>query len=81
MHNNICSLTSNFHKVEELFLGSTYRPQIVALSETKLNSSSVIPSLKGFTFEHNDSPTAAGGVGFICQKIYSILFETTYPLI
>ena len=64
MHNNICSLPSNFHKVEELFIGSNYRPHIIALSETKLNSSSVVPTLKGYSFEHVDSPTAAGGVGF-----------------
>ena len=63
MHNNICSLPANFHKIEELFIGSTYRPNIVALSETKLKSSSVVPPLKGYSFERTDSPTAAGGVG------------------
>ena len=35
MHNNVCSLSSNFHKIEELFLGSSYRPHIIALSETE----------------------------------------------
>jgi len=36
MHNNVCSLSSNFHKIEELFLGSTYHPNILASTEPNL---------------------------------------------
>ena len=70
LHNNICSLPSNFHKMEELFIESSKLPNILAFSETKLNASSSIPHLKGYNFERNDSTSAAGGVAFyISEKI------------
>ena len=63
-HNNICSLNKNFHKLEEVFLNCSSYPSILALSETKLNDSSSIPILEGYTFIEKNSPTTSGGVGF-----------------
>ena len=70
LHNNICSLPLNFHKMEELFIASSKLPNILAFSETKLNASSSVPHLKGFNFERNDSTSAAGGVAlYLSEKI------------
>ena len=63
-HNNICSLSKNFHKLEEVFQDCSVLPPVIALSETKLTDASNIPSLKGYSFIHKNSTSAAGGVAF-----------------
>ena len=70
MHHNVCSLPCNFHKIEELFLDSSSYPDILAVTETKLNFGSTVPSLKGYEFERTDSPTEFGGVGlYLCDSL------------
>lgn len=55
-HNNIRSLNKNFHKIEEeIFINCTKLPEIIALSETKLNNDSTIPFLEGYVFENTNS--------------------------
>ena len=46
-HNNIRSLNKNFDKLEEVFQNCSTLPSILALSETKLSSTSNIPPLNG----------------------------------
>ena len=63
-HTNIRSINKNLNNLLEVFRYCDYRtPDIMAISETKLNENSSIPELPGFSFESNPSPTQAGGVG------------------
>ena len=73
-HNNICSLNTNFHKVDEIFQKCKSYPDVLAFSETRLNSTTSNPDLQGYNFEAVHSPTSAGGVGiYISNKMnYSI---------
>ena len=44
-------------------------PDVVAISETKLNASSVLNiNFDNYKFFHNDSVTCAGGVGLYVRK-------------
>ena len=61
--NNIRSLNKNFHLVEEIFNNCTDLPDVLAFCETRLNENSIAPSLEGYSFECENSPTACGGVG------------------
>ena len=64
-HFNVRSLTKNKEKIEEFVDGITRLPDVIAISETKLNSSSVSNlNLLNYTFLCKDSPTCASGVGF-----------------
>ena len=64
-HFNVRSLPKNKEKIEEFFDGMTRLPDVIAISETKLNSNSVSNlNLPNYTFLRKDSPTCAGGVGF-----------------
>ena len=69
-HNNIRSANKNLTDVEEIFRNCNKLPDIIALSETKLNDKSVQPHIEGYKFDNVDSPTAAGGVGiFVANHI------------
>ena len=64
-HFNVRSLPKNKEKIEEFFDDMTRLPDVIAISETKLNSNSVSNlNLPNYTFLRKDSPTCAGGVGF-----------------
>ena len=63
-HNNIRSINKNLDSAEEIFLNCTKMPDVITFTETKLNSESSIPNIKGYQpLDHVDSPTMAGGVG------------------
>ena len=65
MHMNIRSLNKYKDDLINLLTLNNFNPDLLALSETKLNESNCYTntSLPGFNFEHIDSPTKAGGVG------------------
>ena len=65
MHMNIRSLNKHKNDLINLLTLNNFNPDLLALSETKLNESNCYTntSLPGFNFEHIDSPTKAGGVG------------------
>ena len=64
IHFNTRSLPKNVDKLEE-FLNEMIRlPDVIAISEAKLNSNSYSNiSISNYNFFHCDSPTLAGGVG------------------
>ena len=64
-HFSVRSLSKNKEKIEQYFDGITKLPDVIAISETKLNSNSVSNlNIPNYTFLRKDSPTCAGGVGF-----------------
>ena len=73
-HNNVRTL-NNFDNVSDIFHNCTVLPDVLALTETRLKADKNIPDLKDYSFEHVNSPTAAGGVGaFISNKLkYSVM--------
>jgi len=73
LHLNVRSLTKNIEKVEELINTLQHMPDIIAISETKLNLKSNIAliQLPGYTFEHVDSTSNAGGVGVFVKSSIS----------
>ena len=68
LHTNIVSLRKSFKKLEQLFLGMDTLPDIIALTETRLqinkHKNVKIPKIPGFKFKRKDSISRAGGVGF-----------------
>ena len=54
-------------------------PEIIAISETKLNSN-LKTFLPGYTFIHNNSPTNVGGVGTFVKATLSYKTTTEYQL-
>ena len=75
---NIRSLNKHFVKLELLsVLGKM--PEIIVISETKLNSN-LKAFLPGYTFIHNNSPTNAGGVGMFIKDTLSYKTTTEYQL-
>ena len=54
-------------------------PEIIAISETKLNSN-LKTFLPGYTFIHNNSPTNAGGVGMFIKDTLSYKTTTEYQI-
>ena len=73
-HNNIRSINKNLHKIDEVFQNCPRLPPVLAFSETNINENSTIPALPGYSFEHVDSSSSAGGVGlFVSDKLkYSL---------
>ena len=64
VHFNARSLSKNKDKIEDFFIGMKRIPDVVAISETKLNASSVSnKNFDNYKFFHNDSVTCANGVG------------------
>ena len=63
-HNNVRSLNKNFKSVGDIFLNCDNFPDILAITETKLNGELYAPNLEGYhPFEGVESSTDAGGVG------------------
>ena len=68
---NTRSLAKNKNLIEEFITEIKYSPEVIGMSETKINSKTC-PNLNipGFVFFHNDSPTNAGGVAvYINQNL------------
>ena len=69
LHLNTSSLPKNHDKIEELLNEFETGPEIISISETKLNSRCTSNfDIFGYDFLHNDSPTKAGGVGLYINK-------------
>ena len=79
LHINIRSLNKNFEKLEELLSVLGKMPEIIAISETKLNSN-LKTFLPGYTFIHNNSSTNAGGVGMFIKDTLSYKTTIEYQL-
>ena len=62
-HNNVRSANKNIPDVMEIFRKCDGLPSIIAITETKLNSSKSLPEFDGYNFENVNSCTSAGGVG------------------
>ena len=64
VHFNTRSLAKNKHLIEEFITEVKYSPEVIGISESKINSSTCLNlNIPGFDFFHNDSSTNAGGVG------------------
>ncbi len=71
-HCNIRSLPKNLNLLEELIYSLDVKPDILAVSETKLNDKTVI---RQYQFFHTDSKTAGGGTGlYISKDMHMIIF-------
>ena len=67
-HFNI-SLPKNLSLLHDILYCLESRPNIIAISETRLNENSVSNiELPHYYFFHHDSPTAAGGAGLYVSK-------------
>ena len=68
-HFNIKSLPKNLSLLHDILYCLDSRPNIIAISETRLNENSVSNiELPHYYFFHHDSPTAAGGAGLYVSK-------------
>ena len=68
-HCNIRSLPRNLSLLHDILYCLDSRPNITAISETRLNENSVSSiELPHYYFFHHDSPTAAGGAGLNVSK-------------
>ena len=76
---NIRSLNKNFEKLEELLSVLGKMPEIIAISETKLNLN-LKNFLPRYTFIHNNSQTNAGGVRMFIKDTLSYKTTTEYQL-
>ena len=64
LHLNTRSLTKNHDKIEELLNELNFFPEIINITETKLNPQKTIDiNICNYDFIHNNSPTNVGGVG------------------
>ena len=80
-HNNIRSSVKNFDKIsEETFKNCKYLPDILTITETKLNDSKSIPELEGYKYKHVDSTTDAGGVGIYLSNNLSFTVRNDLSL-
>ena len=64
IHFNTRSLAKNKNLIEEFITEIKYSPEIIGISETKINSNTCLNlNIPNFDFFRNDSPTNAIGVG------------------
>ena len=70
VHVNIRSLTKNFDVLEELLVEIRKMPDILVISETKLQAR-IRFNLQGYTFIQKDSKTSAGGIGIFVKNFIS----------
>ena len=69
MHVNIRSLEKNLYKINNLLVRYNIKPDIIAISETWLQSSSYFnPDLTGYTYINGVLDKKAGGVGLFISK-------------
>ena len=68
-HCNMCSLSKNVSLLEDILLAVKETPDVIAISETKLNDNSRQNiNIPGYTFLNTNSKTAAGGVGLYVSE-------------
>ena len=80
-HNNIRSSVKNFDKIAgETFKNCKTLPDILAISETKLNDDKIIPELEGYSFENVNSSTEAGGVGIYLSNLINYTVRSDLSL-
>ena len=73
-HFNTRSLSKSKNLTEELLASMTSHPDLIALTETKLNLNNVnLAQLNNYTLLYSDSMTNAGGVVFILLMEYNIV--------
>ena len=66
----------NLVNVEEIFRNCEVFPDVIGVTETKLNSNSPQPKIKGYKFENVNFTSSTGGVGiFIANQINYMLRE------
>ena len=69
IHMNVRSLIKNKNKIESLLLNMPIPPDIIAITETKLNSSIAhLVDITNYSFIHVESKSNAGGVGMYIKK-------------
>ena len=69
LHFNTKSLPKNHDKIEEFLSELNVLPEIISISETKLNSQSTSNvNIAQYDYFHNDSPSKAGGVGLYVKN-------------
>ena len=69
MHFNIRSLQKNLTSLNDFILTVKKNPEIIAISETKLQDENIYNiSIPGYVFLNTYSPTRAGGVGLYISK-------------
>ena len=69
MHFNMRSLPTNLTSLNDLILTVKETPEIIAISETKLQDENVYNiSIPGYIFLNTNSPTRAGSVGLYISK-------------
>ena len=73
LHINTQSLNKNFEKLEEILIELGKLPEIIAISETKLQAEFKM-QLQGYNFIQNNSNTNAGGVGMFIKE--TLIFQT-----
>ena len=67
-HANVASLKKNITRVEDLFSDCERMPDIIGISEMRIDGDSYLVDLPGYKFKSCDSPTAAGGVGIYIRE-------------
>ena len=69
LHVNTRSIMKNLDKLEELLYDLAIKPDITAISETKLKDNTPFkPSLPNYLFVNSNSKTNAGGVGIFIKS-------------
>ena len=69
MHFNIRSLPKNLTSLNDFILTVKETPEIIAISETKLQDENIYNiSIPGYVFLNTNSPTRARGVGLYISK-------------
>ena len=70
LHVNIRSLTKNVDQLHQLICSLTVQPEVIAITETKLNSRSNVDliQLENYNFTYKNSLSNAGGVGVYIKK-------------
>ena len=70
LHVNIRSISKNIDDLHNLICSLDVQPEIIAITETKLNSFSCLDriQLTNYTFTHKDSLSCAGGVGLYIKN-------------
>lgn len=74
-HCNVRSLPKNRY---DLIYTLSNRPDILAVTETRLNNNTVVNTqIPEYNYYHQDAPTAAGGAGiYISQTLKSSILRT-----
>ena len=67
-HANVVSLRKNINRMEDLFSECKTLPDVLGISETRIDDDSYLVNIKGYEFKGCDSPTAAGGAGLYIRE-------------